>query len=117
MATTTKKSTVKKPSSKTTATKKTTTAQSSRIKNTSVTKKPSHSSKKRSSSARTKTPEYKSFQIAKDTQKFNDFRITKQTVYWVILICFIIFVQLWILKLQIEVTTLIEAQQADLLNF
>lgn len=63
-----------------------------------------------------KSPEMRSFRVASDQQAFTEFKITRQTVYWIILIAFIIFAQLWILKLQIEVATLIDAQQAQLRN-
>lgn len=59
----------------------------------------------------------RSFKITRDTQPFQKFAITRQTIYWIILIAFIIFAQLWILKLQIEVASLIDAQQAQLMSY
>lgn len=56
----------------------------------------------------------KSFRVAHNQPAFTTFKITRQTVYWTILICFIIFVQLWILKLQIEVSTYLETQLSSL---
>jgi len=64
-----------------------------------------------------KTAEMRSFRVAKDEQSFKNFQITRQTVYWIILIAFIIFAQLWILKLQIEVAGLIDTQQAQLQSY
>jgi len=64
-----------------------------------------------------KTAEMRSFRVAKDAQSFKNFQITRQTVYWIILIAFIIFAQLWILKLQIEVASIIDAQQAQLQSY
>ncbi len=58
----------------------------------------------------------KSFKLSSDNPTFRTFKITRQTVYWVILVSFIIFVQLWILKLQIEVTNLLDVQQSALLE-
>lgn len=58
----------------------------------------------------------RSFKVTRDQPPFTTFKITRQTVYWVILVAFIVFVQLWILKLQMEVATLIETQQAEFLN-
>jgi hypothetical protein len=112
---TTKKTTTKKPATrsttKSTAAKKTTTvAKKAPVKKTTATKK---TVKKASA----KAPQMRSFRVANDQQQFTSFRITRQTVYWIILVAFIIFVQLWILKLQIEVVTLIDAQQAQLQNF
>lgn len=59
---------------------------------------------------------YKSFKVSAPAESFTTFKITRQTVYWVILIAFIIFVQLWILKLQIELASLLELQQSELIN-
>ena len=87
----TKKAPVKKAPAKRTATKKT-TSKSSKI---------------------SKQPEIRSFRLAREDRAFTSFQITRQTVYWIILVSFIIFVQLWILKLQIEVATLLDAQQAQ----
>lgn len=57
-----------------------------------------------------------SFHVQPNNPSFTTFKITRQTVYWVILVAFIIFVQLWIIKLQVEVATLIDQQQASLLD-
>lgn len=110
MATTTKKTSTKKAVSKKTAPKKTvatkaTVAKKAPVKKVSVKRK-----------AVKKAPVMRSFRVAQDDQDFTGFRITKQTVYWIILVAFIIFAQLWILKLQIEVATLIDAQQSQLLG-
>lgn len=56
----------------------------------------------------------RSFRLTPETQAFTTFRITRQTIYWIILAAFIIFVQLWILKLQIEVATLLDNQAMQL---
>ncbi len=63
-----------------------------------------------------KQPAMRSFRVATDQQPFTEFRVTRQTIYWIILVSFIIFAQLWIIKLQIDVATLIDAQQAQLLT-
>jgi len=55
----------------------------------------------------------RSFHVYQSNQQFNDFRITRQTVYWIILMCFVIFVQLWILKLQYDVMNLIDLQEIE----
>ena len=60
-----------------------------------------------------KAPSMRSFHVYRSNQQFNDFRITRQTVYWIILMCFIIFVQLWILKLQYDVMHLIDLQEIE----
>lgn len=55
-----------------------------------------------------------SFRLAKESTPFMSFCITRQTVYWVVLVAFIIFAQLWILSLQVEVASLLDAQQSQL---
>ena len=106
MATTTKKSPAKKATPKKTVAKKTTASKS-------AAKKPSV---KRTSSkkAGSKQQSVRSFRLSQDSEAFTSFRITRQTVYWIILVSFIIFVQLWILKLQIEVAMLLDAQQLQI---
>ena len=96
MATTTKKSPAKKPAPKKAVAKTTTKTRATKAK---------------------KQPELQSFRVSPDPQPFRSFRITRQTIYWIILVAFIIFVQLWILKLQIEVTILLDAQAAQLEEF
>lgn len=56
----------------------------------------------------------RSFKVAKSPEKFTSFKLTRQTLYWVILIAFIIFAQLWIIKLQVEIGTLLDTQQTQL---
>lgn len=120
---TTKKAPAKK---KTTATKSTTKAAA--VKKTPakkpVTKKTAASAAKRTTTTRSSAKKtsakhggYKSFRVARDADEFTNFQITRQTIYWIVLIAFIIFAQLWILKLQIEVATLIEAQQLQIQNY
>ena len=104
MATTTKKSPAKK------AAPKKTTAKKAPVKKVVATKT---ATKSRATKAK-KQPELQSFRVSPDPQPFRSFRITRQTIYWIILVAFIIFVQLWILKLQIEVTILLDAQAAQL---
>lgn len=58
----------------------------------------------------------RSFHVAQNPTPFTSFKITRQTVYWVILIAFIIFAQLWIIKLQVEVANLIDIQQQEIIN-
>ena len=108
---TAKKPTTKKPAAKvakTTTVKKTTVAKTAPKK--TVAKK---SGKKTASSA---SADYKSFKLAKNNTPFTTFKVTRQTFYWIILVAFIIFIQLWILKLHIEVAGLLEQQQIELRN-
>ncbi len=99
---TAKKSTTKKTTSKPAASKKAKpVARKSPAKKTSARKKAA-------------TPEIRSFRVAKDNPPFTTFRITRQTFYWVVLVSFIVFVQLWIISLQVEIAGLLDAQQAQL---
>ena len=63
-----------------------------------------------------KDAEFKSFKVGENQPAFTTFKITRQTVYWIILVAFIVFAQLWILKLQVEVASLLDAQQALIEN-
>lgn len=92
-----KKTTVKASAAKSTVTKKATT------------KKPT------SSKAAAATP-VRSFRLSRSQVPFSSFKVTRQTIYWIILVAFIIFVQLWIIQLQIDVATLIERQQTEFLE-
>ena len=121
---TAKKSTTKKPvksaAAKASVAKKApvkkTTVSKATTKSAAVKKPVAKTSSVRATKKRTATkqPEMRSFRVAREPQEFTHFQVTKQTVYWIILVAFIIFVQLWILKLQVEVATLLDAQQAQL---
>jgi hypothetical protein len=56
----------------------------------------------------------RSFRVSSSEHDFKSFKLTRQTLYWVIIIACIIFVQLWILSLHVEVASLIEAQQRSI---
>jgi hypothetical protein len=113
-----KKPAVKKTTTK--ATSKTAVTKKAPVKKTPAKKRPikkvsaTKTSTKKSSA---NSAQLRSFHIARNQPPFTTFRITKQTVYWIILVAFIIFAQLWILKLQVEVTTLLQAQQATLQDY
>lgn len=101
-----------------TAKKKTTTIK--KVAKTSVSKRAaskSVASRKNVPKKRTATPEMRSFHVAKDVPPFTTFKVTRQTLYWVILVSFIVFAQLWIISLQVEVASLLDAQQAQLREF
>ena len=74
------------------------------------TKKPvSKGTKKVASKA---TGHYKTLHVARPKQPFMSFKITKQTLYWTILVAFVIVMQLWILAAQYDVVqTTDELQQ------
>lgn len=83
---------------------KKTTAKKAPVKKTSAKKAPA-----KKTSAK-KAAGYNSFKVSSSQTPFRNFRVTRQTVYWVVLVAFIIFAQLWILKLQIDVAQIIDQQ-------
>jgi hypothetical protein len=58
----------------------------------------------------------RSFRVYSEPDPFTSMRFTRQTFYWLILAAFIVFVQLWIVQLQLEVVSIMDAQQAQLLD-
>lgn len=115
MATTAKKTTKKAIAAPKKTTSKATAAKKPVVKKT-VAKKPVAKtvSVKKSGAHKSAKQNIRSFKLATDNEPFTSLRITRQTVYWIILVSFIIFAQLWIIKLQIDVATLIDSQQASL---
>jgi len=51
----------------------------------------------------------KSFKIYRSNESFTTFRISRQTIYWLILLLFIVITQLWILKLQLDIAALTDS--------
>jgi len=47
-----------------------------------------------------------SFRVYKEAPAFNTFRITRQTVYWAILLTVVVISQLWLLKIQMDIADL-----------
>ena len=47
--------------------------------------------------------EMKSFRLYKEPKSFVTFKVTRQTLYWIVLLAVIIFTQLWILKVQMDI--------------
>ena len=118
-ATTNSKSTAKAAKSKSTAVSKKTHAKQASVKATPKTKaqvsKKSHSaSVKSKSKAKADCMAMRSFRVAPESKPFLSFSLTRQTLYWIILVAFIVFTQLWIINLQVEVASLIDAQQAQI---
>tara|TARA_B100001105_G_scaffold255129_1_gene253085 strand:+ start:458 stop:739 length:282 start_codon:yes stop_codon:yes gene_type:complete len=64
-------------------------------------------------SAAKKAEEMRSFRLYKNQTDFVSFRITRQTVYWSILLAVIVFTQLWILNIQMEIADLTNALLAE----
>lgn len=101
MATASKKPAAKKPASKK-------VAASAPVKKARVTTK-----KSTTKAAKASEPRYRSFRVAPSAPLMT-FAITRQTIYWLIIISFIIFFQLWIIKLQYEVSHLLQVQQQQI---
>ena len=60
----------------------------------------------RKKSVSKKAAPMQSFRVYKPDRDFVTFKITRQTVYWAILLIFVIVTQLWLLKLQIDIADL-----------
>ena len=71
-------------------------------------------SKKRVSKKSSSKSDIKSFHVATNTPPFRTFRVTRQTLYWVVLVAFIVFAQLWIIKLQVDIGSLLDSQQTQI---
>jgi hypothetical protein len=55
-----------------------------------------------------KTAPAKSFAISSEKQPFVAFKITDQTIYWSVLLAYILLLSLWILKIQIDTQSIID---------
>ena len=91
------------------ATAKKTTAKKTTSKKAPVKK--ASTSKKTSTKS---TPVVRSFRVSPDIPAFRTFKISRQTVYWVIIVSVIIFMQLWILALQMQTASNIESELSSL---
>jgi hypothetical protein len=60
----------------------------------------------KSRSATAKVVPMKSFHLYKEPKPFTKFSITRQTVYWLILLIVVLVTQLWILKIQMDIANL-----------
>ena len=60
----------------------------------------------RKNAAAKKAAPMKSFHVYKEPAPFTSVRLTRQTLYWIVLLAFIIVTQLWILKIQMDISTL-----------
>lgn len=60
----------------------------------------------RSRKASAKMAPMQSFRLCKDTESFTSVKLTRQTLYWSILVAFIAVTQIWVLKIQIDIANL-----------
>lgn len=105
--------TTKKAAPKKATPRKTKAVSTKKTAATKVVKKAAPKSKTTSKRARIAKVDMRSFRIYAEPDAFTTLRFTRQTFYWLVLAIFIVFVQLWILQLQLEVVSIIEAQQAQ----
>lgn len=103
---TAKKPTIKKTAPKKPVTKKTTTAKKP-VAEKIVTKK-AVVAKKVTSVKVKKAAKPGSFKVTKESGPFMSFRITEQTVYWSILLIYIMLLVLWISNIQLETMRIID---------
>lgn len=54
-----------------------------------------------------KQPVFKSFKLTKESNKFVTFKLTKQTLYWTILLVYIMFLDVWISNAQMNAMVLL----------
>jgi hypothetical protein len=69
---------------------------------------------KKASSSRKAAPApeaVRSFKVAPNTPAFKTFKTSRQTFYWVILVAFIVYMQLWIVALQDETSRYLDAEE------
>ncbi len=100
---------------KKTTVKKTVTPKKKVVTNKVPTNKRSVASKSTANKTSSKkSAQAKSFKLSKNVPSFTTFKITEQTVYWIIIIAVIIFFQLWIISLQIEISNLLDEQLSSI---
>ena len=49
-----------------------------------------------------------SFMVVREKAPFLTFKITTQTIYWIIVLVYVLLLSLWILKIQLDTLTIIE---------
>lgn len=105
---TSKKATTKKPATKPASVSASAKSKKAPVKKAAV--------KKVAAKKSAPVADMRSFRLSKEQGPFTTFRLTRQTFYWVVLVAFIIFAQLWIISLQVEVASLLDTQQAEVIN-
>lgn len=72
-----------------------------------ASKKRKPTSKKPVTKKQPDKPAYKSFKLTKETGNFVTFKFTKQTLYWMILLIYILFLDVWIANAQMNAMVLL----------
>ena len=62
-----------------------------------------------------KAPKSETFKMTKESTPFTSFKVTEQTVYWVILFAYIFALSLWVLTIQINIMNVINTIAASLI--
>lgn len=75
-----------------------------------VAKKPVKKVTAKSTNAK-RSREMKSFQLHNDSTPFLQFLITEQTVYWSILLVLILALGIWVLKIQMDISNILDGVQ------
>jgi len=55
-----------------------------------------------------KSSKMTSFKLSKESAPFSTYKVTEQTVYWSILLAYVLFLSLWILKIQMDTLLIID---------
>lgn len=85
-------------------TKETTIKKKPAAKKATTTKKVSASKRPTHKAARSKRQgTFQSFQVSGDNSPFLTYRITRQTLYWLILAVVVFFLGAWVLRLEVEI--------------
>jgi hypothetical protein len=67
-----------------------------------VSKKSKPQATKRTTVTKKSAPRVESFKIAPETVPFVTFKITDQTVYWLVLVGYVSLLSLWVLKIHLD---------------
>lgn len=78
-----------------------------------ATKKTTTTKRKRTTKTTKKAPEMKSFRVAKEDTPFFTFKLTRQTLYWLVLSVVVVAFTLWILKLQADIQDIYNSIDAN----
>lgn len=65
--------------------------------------------KKKKKIIKKKNQQYKSFKLSKDKEKFSSFHITQQTIYWIILLVYIVAMDLWVFSVQTNTLSIFDS--------
>jgi type VI protein secretion system component VasF len=64
---------------------------------------------KKSSRKSKKAIKLESFKVSKEPTPFMSFKITRQTIYWLILLVLIVALSLWVLSIQINTSNILDS--------